>query len=307
MSAKRALAIAAAGGHSLLMMGPPGSGKTMLANRLPSILPSLTDQQALEVAAILSLCGKTINLNKWYLPPFRSPHHTSSSAALVGGGNPPCPGEISLAHHGLLFLDEFPEFKRHVLETLREPLESGYIHISRSGKQAVFPTKFQLIAAMNPCPCGYLGSSLKNCQCSLEQIRRYRHKISGPLLDRIDMHIQVAAIPKTILISSSAKNTGSAQIKEKVILARNNQYQRTGKLNAALTPAELEEFVKLTENNERLLENAIDKLGLSARAYFRVLRIARTIADFSNSTLVETVHLTEALTYRPFENNEINY
>lgn len=299
--AKRALAIAAAGGHSMLMVGPPGSGKTMLAHRLPSLLPPLTELQALEVATVLSVSGKPIHLNSWYQPPIRSPHHTTSSAALVGGGNPPRPGEISLAHNGLLFLDELPEFNRHVLEALREPLESGCIYIARAGRQTTFPAKFQLIAAMNPCPCGYLGSSVKDCTCSPEQIRRYRSKISGPLLDRIDIHIEVPAIPQAVLTSPVKDPLTSLAIRQRVTLARELQLQRNAKINAALTPSELAQQVKLTGTNKQLLERAIEKLGLSARAYFRILRTARTIADLASSPQVNTEHLTEALAYRSFE------
>lgn len=303
--AKRALEIAAAGNHSMLMFGPPGSGKTMLASRLPSILPPLTEEQAIEVAALLSISGKPIDLSTWFCPPFRAPHHTISSAALVGGSNPPRPGEISLAHNGVLFLDELPEFSRQVLETLREPLESGQIHISRSGRQTTFPAKFQLIAAMNPCPCGYLGSKNRGCYCSTEQIRRYRNKISGPLLDRIDLHLEVPALPQGILLTPHQRSGESSTIiKARVIEARQRQLQRNGKLNASLTSTELVEQIILNATDKKLLENAITKLNLSARAYFRVLRTARTIADLADSDTVESLHLGEALTYRITEAND---
>lgn len=296
--AKRALEIAAAGGHSLLMRGPPGSGKTMLASRLPGILPPLTEEQAQEVAVLLSLSNKPLNLQYWYQRPFRAPHHTSSSAALVGGSNPPKPGEISLAHQGVLFLDELPEFNRHVLETLREPLESGVVHISRSGKQAIFPANFQLVAAMNPCPCGYLGSPLNQCVCSPDQINRYTNRISGPLLDRIDMHIEVPALPQLYLLTAERNSTTSSEIRKRVIAARTRQLSRSNKINSALTAKELQSLNALSTPDQQLLEQAITKFSLSARAYFRILRIARTIADLADSHAIKTEHLAEALSYR---------
>jgi magnesium chelatase family protein len=296
--AKRALEIAAAGQHGLLMIGPPGTGKTMLASRLPGILPKMTDDEALETAAIHSICGKIFNLQDWRKRPFRSPHHTASSVALVGGGNPPKPGEISLAHHGVLFLDELPEFSRQVLEVLREPLESGEVIISRASYQSQFPAKFQLVAAMNPCPCGYLGDPRGRCHCSTKQIQQYRSKISGPLMDRIDMHIQVPALPKGVLSKTNIKSESSAVVRNRIINARNQQLTRQNKPNSALSTKEVEKNCPINSMDKNLLENAIEKLGLSARAYHRILKVARTIADLAASKDIKTEHLTEALNCR---------
>lgn len=299
--AKRALEIAAAGNHSLLMMGPPGTGKTMLASRLPSILPILNDEEALEVAAITSISKQTFIYQQWRKRPFRSPHHTASSVALVGGGSPPRPGEISLAHHGVLFLDELPEFNRRVLESLREPLESGTITISRAARQAEFPARFQLIAAMNPCPCGHLGNSKGDCRCTPEQIQRYRSRLSGPLLDRIDLHIEVPPLPQGMLTTTPQKNEHSADVRARVEQARSTQMNRANKTNCALTGKELEKYCVLSNNDKQLLDHAIQKLGLSARSFHRVLRIARTIADLAGNPNITTSHLTEALSYRRLE------
>ena len=298
--AKRALEIAAAGGHSVLMFGPPGTGKTMLASRLPSILPDMTDEEALEVAAIASITPKGFDVGRWKKRPFRNPHHTASSVALVGGGTPPRPGEISLSHHGVLFLDELPEFKRHVLEALREPLESGTITISRAAKQVEFPARFQLISAMNPCPCGYLGDTQAECQCSEEKINRYRQRLSGPFLDRIDLHIEVARLPKNFLIDQQKFTAEkSSEVQKRVIAAREKQLKRHQKPNAALSSKELEQLIQLTTPQREWLKNALEKLNISARSYHRLLRVSRTIADLAGSETVELPHLAEALNYRP--------
>lgn len=307
LHAKRALEIVAAGGHSLLMVGPPGTGKTMLASRLPSLLPLLDEASAIEVATVTSIGNKKFNLNSWRKPPFRSPHHTASSVALVGGGSPPRPGEISLAHHGVLFLDELPEFNRHVLEALREPLEAGTIIISRAARQAEFPAKFQLIAAMNPCPCGYVGSTQQECRCTPQQVARYHARLSGPLLDRIDMHLDVPQLPQSEIINSEtlAPTESSAVVRERVVQARIKQLQRADKINHALTTKELTKFCTLSQADKILLETAMQRLKLSARAYHRILRVARTIADLADSDEIQTHHLMEAITFRRLEKNNI--
>jgi magnesium chelatase family protein len=296
--AKRALEIAAAGGHNLLMMGPPGTGKTMLASRLPGILPPMSESEALDSAKVLSISTQGFDPHLWGQRPFRTPHHTASGVALVGGGNNPRPGEISLAHHGVLFLDELPEFDRRVLEVLREPLESGHITISRAANQARFPAAFQLIAAMNPCPCGYLGDA--RCHCSQEQINRYRAKISGPLLDRIDLHIEVPNLPREQRHDDSRRETNQ-EVRARVIAARSRQLQRAGKPNSALGSAEVERFCRLSPADLQLLDRAIEQLGLSARAWHRILKVARTIADLSASETIHTTHLSEAIGYRRLE------
>lgn len=300
--AKRALEIAAAGGHSLLMIGPPGTGKTMLASRLPGIMPPLSSEDALEVAAVHSLIPNNIPY-VWGKRPFRAPHHTASGVALVGGGSNPKPGEISLAHHGVLFLDELPEFNKHVLEVLREPLESGTILISRAARQAEFPARFQLIAAMNPCPCGYLGDPKGRCQCTAEKIKAYRSRISGPLLDRLDMHIEVPGLSPEMLLdtSSSAQEENSEVIRERVVQAAMLQYARCNKLNARLNNADIQKSCILSEPSKALILRAMERLGLSARSYHRILRVARTIADLANSTDITTEHLSEALSFRKID------
>jgi len=296
--AKRALLIAAAGGHSLLLIGPPGTGKTMLASRLPGILPRMSEREALETASIHSISFHGFDPGDWCRRPFRNPHHTASAAALVGGGGQPRPGEISLAHNGVLFLDELPEFDRRVLEVLREPLESGRIHISRVIQQAEFPAAFQLIAAMNPCPCGYLGSPQNRCQCTAEQISRYRNRVSGPLLDRIDMHVEVPALPASEILKTGSNELDSRTAGEWTQQARALQLQRASKCNHQLGSAEIRRFCQLAESGQRLLEQACEQLGLSARAHQRILKVARTIADLEASEKISQRHLAEAISYR---------
>ena len=300
--AKRALEVAAAGGHSLLLIGPPGTGKTMLASRLPGILPCMTDTEALEAAAVQSVSHQGFSLKRWKQRPFRAPHHTASGVALVGGGGLPLPGEISLAHHGVLFLDELPEFDRRVLEVLREPLESGTITISRAARQADFPARFQLIAAMNPCPCGYLGDTGGRCRCTPDQVRNYRARVSGPLLDRIDMHVEVPAVPHSELLQAN-NNDGesSACVRERVQLARERQLQRSGMANCRLDTKELERVCVLNNAQRQLLELAMQRLGLSARSAHRILKVARTIADLDAAQDIGNEHLSEAIQYRSLD------
>ncbi|WP_031434017.1 YifB family Mg chelatase-like AAA ATPase [Methylomarinum vadi] len=299
---KRALEIAAAGAHNLLMLGPPGTGKSMLASRLPSILPDLTERQAQQSAAIASISDQGLDIAHWRRPPFRAPHHTASAVALVGGGSNPKPGEISLAHNGTLFLDELPEFDRRVLEVLREPLETGHITISRANRQADFPASFQLIAAMNPCPCGYLGDSSGRCHCTSEQINRYRGRISGPLLDRIDMHLEVPRVALDVLRRGAPEGEEtSATIKARVVNARDIALARCGKTNARLSAAEIKRFCALSDASHNLLEQALEKFGLSHRAYHRILKLARTIADLDDSPNIEIPHLSEAIGYRKLD------
>lgn len=293
-AAKRALTLAAAGGHSVLLYGPPGSGKSMLAERLTSILPPLTKEQALTVAAIYSL-GEKRSENEFYLPPQRSPHHSTSSAALLGGGRQVKPGEITLAHHGVLFLDELPEFNRTALEALREPIETGAVHLSRADRKVAYPARFQLIAAMNPCPCGWLGYPERSCGFSCVRAERYQQKLSGPLLDRIDLHVAVSPPQPNELFQSTAHNTSSKQIRARVLAARKKQYQRQQKLNCELKANELKPYF---EQYETWLGEIMQSLSLSARGLHRVMRVALTISDLSDGSAIERTAIQEALGYR---------
>lgn len=297
--AKQAMEIAACGGHSILLSGPPGSGKTMLAKRFSSLLPQLSEAEALECAAINSVQGRLPNFNEWRSPPFRAPHHSASPAALVGGGNPPKPGEISLAHHGVLFLDELPEFQKQVLETLREPLESGSICISRAAMQIEFPAKFQLIAAMNPCPCGQWGNPLATCLCSPDRINRYLAKLSAPLLDRIDIHIQVQALTQSELIKPhQTEGEQSVRIRNQVETLQTRQLDRQGCLNAQLSAKDCEQVCSLSQEEQKFLAQALERLKLSARGYHRLLKVARTIADINSAEKVNTRCLQQALSFK---------
>ena len=294
--AKRALEVAAAGGHSLLMRGPPGTGKSMLAARFAGILPPMTEDEALESAALHSLAG-CFRIEHWALRPYRAPHHSASSAALVGGGSVPRPGEISLAHRGVLFLDELPEFQRQVLEALREPLESGHIVVARAMQRCEFPARFQLLAAMNPCPCGWLGHGSSRCHCSPDQIARYRGKLSGPLLDRIDLMIEVPALAEEELLASS-EGDSSNTVRQRVIAARDRQLQRQDKINAELSANEIAAHCSADAAGQALLKQAMARFNLSARGYHRVLKVARSIADLAGTADLDSAHIAEAIHYR---------
>jgi magnesium chelatase family protein len=295
-AAKRALEIAAAGGHSVLLCGAPGSGKSMLAQRFAGLLPDMSTHEALQAAAIASLCGR-FNIDQWGIRPTRNPHHSASAVALVGGGSPPRPGEISLAHHGVLFLDELPEFPRSALEALREPLETGTITIARAAHRAEFPAQFQFIGAMNPCPCGYLGDRTHRCRCTPDQIKRYQSKLSGPLMDRIDLHVEVNSMPAEQLLCAPAGES-TATIRARSNTARSLAMQRQGKANQALAGKDIDTFSQLEPAATLFLQTAATRLGWSARATHRTLKVARTIADLAGSEATLVGHVAEAMQYR---------
>ncbi len=298
--AKRALEIAAAGGHNLLFFGPPGSGKTMLARRLPSILPPPTFEEAIEATVVHSVAGLTRERGLLAERAFRAPHHSISDAGLVGGSSQLRPGEVSLAHHGVLFLDELPEFRRHVLEALRQPLEDGEVCIVRAARAVSFPAAFTLVAAMNPCPCGHHGDPRRPCRCTGHELLRYRRRISGPLLDRIDLHVDVPAVPVAAL-PAAGSGEGSAAVRARVAAARALQAERSGAVNARLRGAGLRRACALDEAGRALLQKAAEKLGLSARGHDRILRVARTIADLERSRAIAPHHLAEAVQYRALD------
>lgn len=296
--ARRALEVAAAGGHHLLLIGSPGCGKTLLASRLPGLLPEASDAEAMESAAIASVSGRGLDQARWRQRPYRAPHHTASAVALVGGGAQPRPGEISLAHNGVLFMDELPEWSRAALEVLREPLESGTVTVSRAARTAEFPARFQLVAAMNPCPCGWAGDPSGRCRCGPDLVRRYRSRLSGPLLDRIDLHVHVPRLPPHELRPDAPDGEGTAAIQARVVAARARQQARCGKPNARMGQSETMAHCRLQARDQALLEHAVERLQLSARSLHRILRVARTIADLACSEAIATAHVTEALGYR---------
>ena len=295
--AKRALEVAAAGAHSVLMVGPPGTGKSMLAARFPGILPPMSEAEALEVAAIHSVSSAGFEAARWGERPYRAPHHSASSSAMVGGGALPRPGEISLAHRGVLFLDELPEFDRDVLESLREPLESGKVSISRAARQSQFPARFQLVAAMNPCPCGHCGSPVGRCRCTPERIARYRGRVSGPLADRVDIKLEVPA-PRDADLMTPGATESSEVIRKRVLGAHQRQLERQGMPNALLGTRDIDRLCATDKEGDQLLRHALARLLLSARAYHRVLRVARTIADLAGDAAIGAAHIAEAIQYR---------
>jgi magnesium chelatase family protein len=299
--ARRALEVAAAGGHHLLLVGSPGCGKTLLASRLPGILPMASEAEALQSAAIASVSGRAVYPRHWRQRPYRAPHHTASAVALSGGGSHPRPGEISLAHNGVLFLDELPEWSRSALEVLREPLESGAVTIARAARSIEFPARFQLVAAMNPCPCGWAGDSSGRCRCSTESMQRYRSRISGPLLDRIDLHVCMSRLTVAELRHAGNLAEDSLTVQQRVATARTAQLLRAGKANAHLSHAETQRDCRLADSEQHLLELAVERLHLSARSMHRILRVARSIADLAGAVDIQRPHLSEAIGYRQFD------
>ncbi len=299
--ARRALEIAACGQHHLLLVGSPGCGKTLLASRLPGILPPMSETEALESAAVHSVSGQFFDPAQWRQRAFRSPHHTASAVALTGGGSSPRPGEISLSHHGVLFLDELPEWSRTALEVLRQPLESGTVTVSRAARQCDFPARFQLVAAMNPCPCGWAGDASGRCRCSADVIARYRSRISGPLIDRIDLQLTLQRLPPNLLAADASPGESSADVRQRVIAGRERQLTRAGKPNALLGQSELTRDCRLQASDQHLLEHAINRMQLSARGVHRILRVARSIADLAHTPNIDTAHLAEAIGYRTLD------